>query len=117
MAKFELQDGESVIRDDKGMWLKSKLRGFGARLCLTDRRLVIARTGIPALGLIGMLFNKQGTVSVELSKAEVTGVEPSSHGRAKNVLEFTTKDGTAYKFIAGTPFEEWKSAIEQWAQA
>ena len=64
-----------------------------------------------------MLFNKQGTVSVELTKAEVTGVEPCSHGRAKNVLEIATKDDTTYKFIAGTSFEEWKSAIEQWAQA
>ncbi len=117
MAKFVLEDGESVVRDDKGMWLKSKFQGFGARLCLTDRRLVIAQQGIPALGLIGMLFNKQGTVRVELTKADLAGIEQGSHGRAKNVLEISTKGGKDYRFIPGMPFEDWKSTLEQWAEA
>ncbi|MCH9685718.1 MAG: hypothetical protein K0V04_30075 [Deltaproteobacteria bacterium] len=117
MAKFVLQDGESVIQDDKGMWLKSKLQGFGARMCLTDRRLVIAQRGIPALGLIGMLFNKEGSVRVEVSKSDIAGIEQSSHGRAKNVVEISTKDGKAHRFIPGIPFETWKTALDQWSQA
>jgi hypothetical protein len=114
--KFALRDGESMVREDKGMWLKSKLQGHSAKLYLTDQRLVVATTGIPALGLLGLMFNKEGTVRVTLSKGDVAGVEESKHGRAKNVLQVNSANGDPTRFIATAPFAEWKSAIDSWSE-
>ncbi len=111
--KFVLQDGERVVREDYGMWLKSKMRGYQARICLTDRRFVVATTGIPGLGgLIGLLFNRKGTVRVSLTKSEITGVEETKSYGVAGVVQVNTTSDTPVMFRA--PYEEWKKAIEAW---
>ena len=113
-VKFELEAGESVEHEEKNvMWLKSKFQGFGGRLVVTDRRVVFAQTGIPSLGLLGLLFNKQGTVRVQIAKPDVEGVEKGQHGRAKNVLSLRSK-GDEHRFVLNTPYEEWEQRINQW---
>ncbi len=113
MAKFELQNGESTVREVRTIWLKSKLRGYQARIVLTDRRLVVAQMGIPGIGgLIGFLTNRGGTVKVELGKSDVTGVEATKSYGVGGVVQVNTSDGSPVMFRA--PVEEWKGAIEAW---
>src|SRR5687767_11686081 len=99
MAKFTLQDGETIAREEKVMWRKGKVQAFGGRLVLTNRRLVFAQTGIAGLGLIGLLFNKDGTVRVEVPLPELAAAERGSFGRAKQVLDVKTRDGQTHSFM------------------
>ena len=116
-VKFELESGESIEHEEKNvMWLKSKFQGFGGRLVVTDRRLVFAQTGIPSLGLLGLLFNKQGTVRVQVAKSDLENVEKGQHGRAKNVLSLKNKEGEEYRFVLSTPYSTWEQRINQWRE-
>jgi len=112
--KFALQDGEELLRESRGIYLKGKIRGYQAKVYLTDQRLVVATTGIQSLGLIGMLFNKQGTVQVSLGKSDVEGVEETTHLKVGGVMQVNRKDGDPIR-VRGPAVEEWKGAIESWA--
>jgi hypothetical protein len=114
-VKFELEAGESVEHEEKNvMWLKSKFQGYSGRLVVTERRVVFAQTGIPSLGLLGMLFNKQGTVRVQIAKSDLEGAEKGQHGRAKNVLNLKSRGGDEHRFVLNTPYETWEQRITQW---
>jgi hypothetical protein len=98
-----------------GVWLKSKLRGVVGRFVLTDRRMVFAETGIPALGLLGLLFNKEGTVRVQAAKSDFAGIDRGSHGRAKHVVNVKISAGETFTKGLATPYEDWEKALKTWA--
>lgn len=114
--KFALSDGESMVRWSRGIWLKGKLRGYQAKIYLTDQRLVVATVGIQALGLIGMLFNKDGTIQVSMDRADIEGAQETTHLKVGGVLQINRKGGDPVR-IRGPVVDEWKSAIESWTSA
>ncbi len=102
-----LQEGEQLIREEKAMILHSKLRGFGGRLALTDRRLVFVRNRAHMFGLLGMLM--KGKVAFDQPRAALQ-VTRGSHGRAKEVLAVRGNDAEV-KFVLQTPYAEWEQAL------
>jgi hypothetical protein len=115
VAKLELEADETVVLEQKALWLKSKFQGFGGKLLLSDRRLAFAQTGIAGLGLIGLLFNKQGTVKVQIAKGDVAGVTRGKHLRNDKVVEVSTRGGATHRFIVDNQVDEWITTLERWS--
>ena len=113
MAKFRLEEGETLLREDRGFWIKTVLRVSIGRLQLTDRRLVFIENPNPAFGLLGLLLGLGGKPKVIIERGRLLSVERGKHGRAKNVLIAKT-DEAEYKFATDSSYEGWAQALTEW---
>ena len=110
---FRLEEGETLLREDGGFWIKSTLRVYIGRLQLTDRRLVFVENANAIFGLLGRLFNLGGKPRVVIERGRLQRVERGSHGRAKNVFTAKTEDAE-YKFAMDSSYDDWAQALLEW---
>jgi len=103
-----LQADEQILRQERAMLLKSKLRGFGGKLYLTNQRLVFVQDRSNMFGLLGMLMS--GKTAFDQPRAAIEFTR-GSHGRAKDVLAVKAPDREV-RFVLRSPYEEWAQALQ-----
>jgi hypothetical protein len=112
MAKFQLNEGEEVVREEKAGWLKSKIQLFQGKLVLTNNRLVFCTLPRWAYGFgpIGLLLAKPTKVGVELGLGEIETAEQGSWAKSKEILS-VKGGGKEHRFITAT-YEDWINALK-----
>jgi len=112
MAKFELGDGETVVREEKAGWLKSKIQLHQGKLLLTESRFVFCMLPRWAYGFgpLGLLFAKPTKVAVELDRKSIESAEQGSWAKSKDILSVKS-GGKEYRFTTAT-YQEWLDELQ-----
>ncbi len=121
MAKklpFELQPGETLLRDEMSTWIHGTFSARLGRLYLTNHRLIFAKQNpflLPLFGIFGFLFERffagANKVAFETSLREISTFEQTQNGINKKVVLLHTAQGDQ-KFGFTRPYEEWETALK-----
>jgi hypothetical protein len=112
MAKFQLQPGEQVLKQDRSSYLKNRFNLVQGVAVLTDRRFVHTNRmrAIAVGGLFGAL--SKGRVDIDLPLGAIASFTRDLHGRKRTVLKVTTGDGQEHRLMPRS-FEEWLGAFAE----
>lgn len=114
MGRFALSPGEAIRKQEMGLIIKGKMRGYPGQLVLTNHRLVFQRTLNPLLGLIGLLIPAmRGDTDLDLPFGDIASVTRGTHGRNDKVLVITPRDGDPAKVVLSKTIDEWVSAVTE----
>lgn len=123
MAKklpFELQVGETVLRNEFGVWIQGGLKNRIGQTYLTNQRLLFV-TQNPFLaslfGLLGVLLDALtrrwlGKLILDLPLRNVSTFEHTVHAFNKKVILFHTSQGEI-KLGVSTAYEEWEPVLKE----
>ncbi|HET6951243.1 MAG TPA: hypothetical protein VFI47_12755 [Acidimicrobiales bacterium] len=111
MAKFELQPGEQLLKQNAVRYQRSRRRFVPGPCYLTDRRFVHtdATRSMAVGGLVGALLMK-AKVDADIPLAAITGISRGRFGRKQEIITLETGP-EGHNFVA--PFEEWLAAFRE----
>ena len=123
MAKklpFELQAGETVLRNEFGVWIQGGLKNAIGNVYLTNQRLLFVRQNMflgALFGLLGVLLGSLldkwiGKVLLDLPFKNISTFEHTVHAFNKKVILFHTSQGEI-KLGVGTAYEEWEPVLKE----
>jgi hypothetical protein len=110
---FDLTPGEQVIKDEMGMFIKSKLHVQPGQLVLTNKRFVFVKNMNFMFGLIGLLFKTlRGGVIHDIPLENIKSHAQDKFGVNTKVMKLTLSDGQELRFVLNSPYEEWASLLK-----
>lgn len=118
---FDLNPGESVIRQEAGVLMLGGLKNRMGRIVLTNQRLVFVKKN-PFLammfGLLGVLIEHfiekhMKTMALDLPLSHILRFEHGSFGLNKKVILFHSKDGQVHKIGTTKSYEEWEEELSK----
>lgn len=118
MAKtIQLQPGEQIIKQEKGMLRKGKISAHAGQLYLTNQRLVFRQNPNPFHSLLigglgGWMAGKGANLQpMDLALAGIAGVERTKFGRCDKVLLVRTASDE-HQVILSKTIDEWVASVQ-----
>lgn len=117
---FELQVGETVLRNEFGVWIQGGLKNRVGQVYLTNQRLLFVNQNVflgALFGLLGVLLGSLlekwiGKVILDLPLKNISGFEHTVHVFNKKVILFHTSQGEI-KLGVSTAYEEWEPVLKE----
>jgi len=122
--EFQLEEGENLVKEDKGLLRVGKIRCDFGKVHLTNQRLVFEKGGAGTelalagifgglAGLFGAKVAQKGNTRLKVNTplAEITDVQRTKFGRNENMMRIETNSGEVYEIGIDKAIEEWIEAI------
>lgn len=114
MSLKDLQQGETILKEENAIYLKGKINVQPGWLTLTNKRLVFIKSGNYFFGLIGMLFKSlRGGKLFNIPLNEIQGYSNEKYGLNKKVLGLDTAQQGHIKFALSSQYQNWEQYLMQ----
>lgn len=110
---------EGVLKECKGLLIKSKVNVLDSKIFLTPNRFVVksvSRNKAALFGLIGAIIvaikgKKYPVLQLNLELKDIDEAKQGKFGLNKHVLEITTKNSESYRIVVDN-YPDWQKALD-----
>ncbi len=114
MPLKDLQPGETILKEESAIYLKSKINIQPGWLVLTNKRLVFIKSWNYLFGLIGLLFKSlRGGKLFDIPLKEIHTYSNEKYGLNKKVLGLETEKEGHIKFALSSQYRGWEQYLMQ----